>query len=476
MTDKPNKLIYTQSSESVTLHPHEATDVYSRRIIANIFDRLIETDESLNIIPGLAESWEQLSPTELKFNLRKDVKFQNGDEFTSEDVKYTFENAKKSAKVGTLYSAIESIETPDKYTAIIKTNAPSGSLIHHLTHITASILNKKYYENTAETKHSPMGTGAYSLVEWKPGSYMTLKRNDEYFRGMPAIEFIEVKPIPEENSRVIAVETGEHHITGDVDSIGRKILGDKADVRVEEISSLGVGYLGLNTSKGALEDKRVRQAIAMGIDRDLIIEAVLSGAVQKANSILGPGVVGYSKDTKPLEYNPEAAKKLLVEAGYENLELVLATSNNELRKQMAEIIQAQLKEIGINIKIEILEWAAFLNTTSTGKCDLFMLGWSNSSGDADYGMGSMLHSSMMGSSGNRSFFNNPQFDALLDSGKVELDTVKRAELYAEAQDIMNEEVPILPIYFMPASAGIREEVKGFVQSPVNNPTFYKLSF
>ncbi|MGL5427990.1 MAG: ABC transporter substrate-binding protein, partial [Cetobacterium sp.] len=295
-------------------------------------------------------------------------------------------------------------------------------------------------------------------------------------RGMPAIEFIEVKPIPEENSRVIAVETGEHHITGDVDSIGRKILGDKADVRVEEISSLGVGYLGLNTSKGALEDKRVRQAIAMGIDRDLIIEAVLSGAVQKANSILGPGVVGYSKDTKPLEYNPEAAKKLLVEAGYENLELVLATSNNELRKQMAEIIQAQLKEIGINIKIEILEWAAFLNTTSTGKCDLFMLGWSNSSGDADYGMGSMLHSSMMGSSGNRSFFNNPEFDALLDSGKVELDTAKRAELYAEAQDIMNEEVPILPIYFMPASAGIREEVKGFVQSPVNNPTFYKLSF
>ncbi|MGL4970770.1 ABC transporter substrate-binding protein [Cetobacterium sp.] len=472
----PNKLIYTQSSESVTLHPHEATDVYSRRIIANIFDRLIETDESLNIVPGLAESWEQLSPTELKFNLKKGVKFQNGDEFTSEDVKYTFENAKKSPKVGTLYSAIESVETPDKYTAIVKTDAPSGSLIHHLTHITASILNKNYYENTKDTNHSPMGTGAYSLAEWKPGSYMTLKRNDEYFRGKPAIEIIEVKPIPEENSRVIAVETGEHHITGDIDSIGRKILGDREDVRVEEISSLGVGYLGVNTSKGALQDKRVRQAIAMGINRDLMIEAVLSGAVEKANSILGPGVVGYSKETKPFDYNPEEAKKLLAEAGVENLELVLATSNNELRKQMAEIIQAQLKEIGINVKIEILEWAAFLNATATGKCDIFMLGWSNSSGDADYGMGSMLHSSMMGSSGNRSFFNNPEFDALLNAGKVELDSAKRAALYKEAQDIMNEEVPILPIYFMPASAGIRKEVKGFVQSPINNPTFYKLSF
>ena len=472
----PNKLIYTQSSESVTLHPHEATDVYSRRIISNIFDRLIETDESLNIVPGLAESWEQISPTELKFNLRKGVKFQNGDELTSEDVKYTLENAKKSAKVGTLYSAIETVETPDKYTAIVKTNGPSGSLIHHLTHITASILNKKYYENTKDTNHSPMGTGAYSLVEWKPGSYMTLKRNDDYFRGKPAIEIIEVRPIPEENSRVIAVETGEHHITGDIDSIGRKILGDREDVRVEEISSLGVGYLGINVSKGALQDKRVRQAIAMGINRDLMIEAVLDGAVEKANSILGPGVVGYSKDTKPFEYNPEEAKKLLAESGHQNLELILATSNNELRKQMAEIIQAQLKDIGINVKIEILEWAAFLNATATGKCDLFMLGWSNSSGDADYGMGSMLHSSMMGSSGNRSFFDNAEFDALLNAGKVELDPVKRATIYRDAQDIMNEEVPILPIYFMPASAGIRKEVKGFVQSPINNPTFYKLSF
>ena len=143
---------------------------------------------------------------------------------------------------------------------------------------------------------------------------------------------------------------------------------------------------------------------------------------------------------------------------------------------MAEIIQAQLKDIGIDVKIEILEWAAFLSATGTGKSDLFMLGWSNSSGDADYGIGSVLHSSMKGSSGNRSFFDNPTFDALLDKGKVELDPIKRSELYAQAQNIMNEEVPVLPIYFMPASAGIREEVKGFVQSPINNPTFYKLSF
>lgn len=473
---KENKLIYSQSSESVTLHPHEATDVYSRRVISNIFDRLIETNEKLEIVPGLAESWEQVDPLTLKFNLRKGVKFQNGDELTSEDVKYTFENAKKSAKVGTLYAMIDTVETPDKYTAVFKTSTPSGSLMHHLTHITASILNKKYYEATENTNHNPMGTGAYSLAEWKPGDYMTLKRNDDYFRGKPAIEIVEVRAVPEENSRVIAIETGEHHITGDIDSIGRKILAGREDVKIDEISSLGVAYLGINTAKGALQDVRVRKAIAMGVNRDIIIDSVLMGAVEKANSLLGPGVVGYSKDTRPFEYNPEEAKKLLNEAGYETLDLTLVTSNNDLRKQMAEIMQAQLKEIGINIKIEILEWATFLNTTGSGKSDLFMIGWSNSSGDADYGLTPMLHSSMKGNSGNRSFFDNKEFDTLLEKGKVELNPEKRAEIYAKAQDVMNREVPILPIYFMPASAGIRKEVKGFVQSPINNPTFYKLSF
>lgn len=225
-----------------------------------------------------------------------------------------------------------------------------------------------------------------------------------------------------------------------------------------------------------MQDVRVRKAIAMGVNRDIIIDSVLMGAVEKANSLLGPGVVGYSKDTKPFEYNPEEAKRLLNEAGYETLDLVMVTSNNDLRKQMAEIMQAQLKEIGINIKIEILEWATFLNTTGSGKSDLFMIGWSNSSGDADYGLTPMLHSSMKGNSGNRSFFDNKEFDTLLEEGKVELNPEKRAEIYAKAQDVMNREVPILPIYFMPASAGIRKEVKGFVQSPINNPTFYKLSF
>ena len=472
----PTKLIYSQSSESITLHPHNVNDVYSRRIVANVFDRLIETNENLEIVPGLAESWEQIDPLTLKFNLRKGVKFQNGDELTSEDVKYTFENAKKSPIVGTLYEMIDTVETPDEYTALFKTLVPSGALLPHLTHISSSIINKKYYESTEDTNLNPMGTGAYTLEEWKSGSYITLKRFDDYFRGQAPIETIEVRVVPEENSRVIAVETGEHHIAGNIDSIGRTVLADRDDVTIEEISSLGVAYLGLNMSKEPLNDIRVRKAIVMAIDRDIIIDSVLDGAVTKANSLLGPGVVGYSKDTLPYEYNLEEAKKLLAEAGHENLKFTLSTSNNDLRRQMAEIIQAQLKEIGIEIKIEILEWATFLNATGNGSTDLFMMGWSNSSGDADFALTALLHSSMKGEPGNRSFFENKEFDKLVDAGKLELDKEKRDEIYAKAQEIMNREIPVLPLYFQPASAAVRTEVKGFVQSPINMPTFYKLSF
>ncbi|MGL5051820.1 MAG: ABC transporter substrate-binding protein, partial [Fusobacteriaceae bacterium] len=220
---------------------------------------------------------------------------------------------------------------------------------------------------------------------------------------------------------------------------------------------------------------KVRQAIAQSIDRDTIISAIHNGTVLKANSILGPGVFGYSKDATILEYNPEKAKQLLKKAGKENITLKLMTSSSETNKQLAEIVQAQLKDVGIKIDIELVEWASFLNETANGRTDLYMMGWSNSSGDADYGMTPMLHGSMKGGAGNRSFYDNSKLNALLDSGKIELDPEKRKAIYAEAQQIMATELPLLPINFQVANAGVRKEVQGFVSSPINNPTFYKLS-
>ena len=214
----------------------------------------------------------------------------------------------------------------------------------------------------------------------------------------------------------------------------------------------------------------------MGIDRDAIIEFFLMGSVEKANSFLTPGVFGYSKSAKIYEYNKEKAKKLIEESGYEKIKLTLTTNNNELRRQMCEIIQAQLGEIGIEVKVEILEWATFLDYTGQGKTDMYMLGWSSYTGDADHSLTQLIHSSKKGSEGNRSFYENSKVDNLLAKGRKEIRLNERREIYKEIQNIVNEEVPVLPIYFALSNAGVRKEVKGFVQTPINIPNFYKLSF
>ena len=471
------KLIIAQDGEPKSLDVHQGNDGFSLRANKLIYSRLVESDGDMNILPGLAESWEQIDDRTMQFKLRKGVKFHNGYDFTAEDVKFSFERMANSPRIAFVLPPIEKVEVVDDYTVNIVTKTPFGPLLAHLSHPALGIVSKKLLtEDEQSFKDHPIGTGSYKFKEWVPGDSLTLEKNEDYFDKKNGLKYIVFKNIVEASNRTIGLETGEIDISISVSSVDENTIKNNPKLQLITKPSISYSYVGMNTQKTPLNDVRVRKAIAMGVNRDIIIDSVLMGAVEKANSLLGPGVVGYSKDTKPFEYNPEEAKKLLNEAGYETLDLVMVTSNNDLRKQMAEIMQAQLKEIGINIKIEILEWATFLNTTGSGKSDLFMIGWSNSSGDADYGLTPMLHSSMKGNSGNRSFFDNKEFDTLLEEGKVELNPEKRAEIYAKAQDVMNREVPILPIYFMPASAGIRKEVKGFVQSPINNPTFYKLSF
>ncbi len=470
-------LVYAQSSELRTLDPQMHTDIYSRRVLANIFDRLVEKNIDLEIVPGLATDWEYLDETTVLFNLRKGVLFHNGAELTSEDVKYSIDRARKSPMIGVLFNLISEIETPDSYTVIIKTEKPFGALLHHLSHMGASIVNKEYYENTKEIALNPMGTGAYKMIEWKAGDMVILEAHDKYYLGEAPTKYIHVRNVPEGNSRVIGLETGEIDISTDIDSALRvSVLKDK-NLTLHEVTSLGVSYLGLNTTRGPLQNKKVRQAIALGVNREEIIETIMMGAVSKANGLLGPGVFGYSEEATTFGYDPEKAKQLLKEAGYENgFDMLITTSGSETNAQLATVIQAQLKEIGINLSIEQIEWGAFLNLTAKGETDLYLMGWSNSSGDADYGFTPMLHSSMKGDGGNRSFFDNKEFDTLLEAGQIELDENKRKAIYAKAQNIMNEEVPIYPTYFSAASAGVSNKVRGYIQSGLNLPKFYDYSF
>lgn len=454
-------LIYTMGVEPVTLDPYSVTDVYSRRVVKNVFDTLLENDENNEKIPSLAKSWKYLDDKTVELKLGEGIKFHNGELLTSEDVKYSLEKAMNSLKVGYYFDMIETIETPDETTVIIKTKEPSGTLFTTLAHAASSIVNKKDYETNKDKKFKPIGTGAYKLVEWEVGSKLVLEKNSEYFGLKPVIEKVEIKIIPEDNNRVIALQTGEAQIAFDLSATSLKTLENEKSVDLYSVESLGTNYLGFNITHPKLKDIRVRQAIAKAIDMDSAIEVLFEGNGKRSSSILGPKVFGYKENLVPT-HNVVEARRLLKEAGYDNnLELTLLTGNVNLSKQFAEIFQYQLKEIGIDLKIVTLDMGALIKETSNQeKSELFFLGWSNSTGDADNGFTANLHTVNYGV-GNRFFYSNENFDKLVDLGKVEINQNKRLEYYKKAQDIVSKDLPFLPVSVIMYNSGVSKKIEGY---------------
>lgn len=475
---KPTKdtLVFAQISEGKTLDPQDTTEQYSQRVITAIYDRLVEIDETTGkICSGLAKSWEQLDENTLLFHLNDNVYFHNGDKLTAEDVKFTIERAKTLPKVAHLYKLIDNIEVVDENTVKFHTSEPFAPLLAHLSHKTASIISKKYFEEKGvDGFQNPVGTGPYKFKEWKVGDKLTIEANENYFKGAPAIKYVVVRAIPEENSSVMGLETGEIDLIADLNAESRKLILDNKDLQYKEMSGISTIYVGINTSKGIMKDAEVRKAIAMGIDRDAIIESILLGSVKKAECFVSPKVFGYSEDTKVYPYNLEEAKKIIEAKGLTGTKVTLGVSNSSIRMQMSEIIQAQLAEIGLNVSIESLEWGAFLTATGRGDLDMFTLGWGPSTFDGDYGYYPNFHSSQLGAAGNRSQYVNPEMDRLLDLAKKETDVKKREELYKEVSKIINEDVPAIPVYYINNTVAATKNIEGL--EPTSYIMFQNLKF
>lgn len=475
---KPVKdtLVFAQITECKTLDPQDTTENYSQRIVTQVYDRLAEFEESTgNIVPGLAERWEKLDDNTMVFHLNKNVTFSNGDRFTAKDVKFSIERAKSLPKVGHLYKLIDRIEIIDDHTVKFITLEPFAPLLAHLTHKSASIVHSKLVQEDAKKYfENPIGTGSYRVKDWKMGDRIILEAVDTYFKGKPSIKNIVVRAIPEDSSKLIGLETGEIDISADMAAISKRTIRTNSNLTLLEKSSLSTSYVGMNTERGILKDPEVRKAIALGINRDDIIDAIMEGGAQKATGFLAPSVFGYPKDEIFPDYNREEAKKIIESKGLTGAQLKINVSNSSVTQQLAEIIQAQLKEIGIILSIEPLEWGTFLAETGKGNADLFSMGWGPSTGDGDYGLYPNFHSSQLGANGNRSRYSNPKMDATLEAARKEMDIDKRKGLYGEAIKILNMDIPAVPLYYGNVNMGIRNNVKG--AEAASYPLFYKMKF
>lgn len=473
-------LVIANISDAITLNPQGANDVPSSNVTANIYDTLLTLDENSELQPSLATEWELVEDTVWEFKLRDDVTFHDGSKFNAEVVKANLDrilDPEVASPRSFLFDMIENVEVVDEYTVRIKTEFPFSPLPSHLAHDGGGMISKEVIEADYEAMANgevagsyinshPVGTGQYIFEEWVPDNYIKLVRNDNYWGEVAKLDSITFKVVKEPSTQIADLETGNAHIIYPVGSNNVERIEETEGVHLDRVDSLSLSYIGFNMDKEPFNDKRVRQALSMAIDKDVIINGLLNGIGTPAVGPLAPGVFGYSDEVKPLEYNVEKAKELLAEAGYPNgFSTTLWTNDNAERMDIAEVVQQQLKEIGVDVSIEVVEWGAYIEKTAAGEHDMFILGWSTVTADADYGMYPLFHSSNVGMPGNRSFIRNDELDKILEDARREGDPDKRVELYKQAQEILVDEAPMIYIHHKQDLAGVSDKVEGFWQHP-----------
>jgi peptide/nickel transport system substrate-binding protein len=473
-----DELVVAQGADPKSLDPHASNDQPSSRINKQIYSTLVEATEDMELVPGLAEEWKQIDDKTWEFKLREGVKFHNGEELKASDVKFSIDRMQNSGEVAHIVGAVESTEVKDDYTVIIKTKDPFAPLLSHLSHTAASILNEKAVTEAGDDyQNNPVGTGPFKFVSHDSGDKVTLERFDEYYGEPAKVKTLVFKNIPEGTNRAIGLETGEIDIAYEIEPIDLENVRSNEKLELVEEPSLSTSYIGFNTKKAPFDNVKVRKALNYAINVDEIIDVVLEGAGTKATGPINDKVFGFNKELKGYEYNPEKAKELLAEAGFaDGFKTSLWTNDNPVRGRIAEIVQAQLKEVGVDVAIETVEWGSFLEKTAVGEHDMFILGWVTVTGDADYGLYPLFHSSQHGGAGNRTFYTNAEVDSLLDKGRTSIDEEVRKEVYTKAQDIIVDEAPQLFLYFQTQNVGMQNNIEGFRLHPAGHHRLQNVSF
>lgn len=470
------RLVVGQGADAVSLSPHNVNDQPSARVMSQIYDTLVVQTESLELEPGLAESWEQVDDTTWIFNIREGVTFHDGSALTASDVAYTLNRLRDpvtAAPASFIVGFIDTLEATDEYTVRLTTNGPFAPLLAHLAHTATSILSEAAVEAAGEDYGTSVvvGTGPFKFVSWQTASQIVLERNDDWWGGEVLPAEVVFRPIVEGSVRAIELEAGGIDIAYALEPRDYLRLEDGSNPRVtvDAIETLSTNYVGFNAAKAPFDDVRVRQAINHALDVEAIIDAIYEGLGTPASGPISPQVFGANLELEGYDYDPERARELLADAGYSNgFNTTIWTNDNPLRIQIAEIAQAFLADIGVNVDIQVLEWGAYLDGTAAGNHDMFILGWVTVTADADYGLYALFHSSQFGAAGNRTFWSSDRLDELLDLGRREADADARMEIYAEAQEIIAEQAPWIFLNVTLEMNGWRDNVDGFVPHPAGS--------
>jgi len=479
--DNIDELVVSQSGDPVTLDPHGTNDNRSNLLVVQIFDTLVWQDEALQIHPGLAEDWSQIDDRTYEFTLRQDVYFHNEEPLLASDVEFSLLRTASSATSSPILGQLDpsTIEVVDDYKIRVGTYEPFSPLLAHLAHPTASIVSEKAVATYGEQGfgQNPVGTGPFQFEQWILGDQVELSRNENYHGDLAGVEKLTIRNITETANRLIELETGQVDIALEIAPADISRAENHEHLTLIREPNLRTHYIGFNTQQEPFDDVRIRQAISYAVDIHLIIETILEGSGTPTIGPISPAVWGSHPNLEAYDYNPDRARELLEAAGLsDGFSTKILTDDDTLRMSIATALRSQLEAVGIQAEIETLDWATFLDATSSGEHQIFIMGWTTVTADADYGLYPLFHSSQFGSGGNRTFYDNDLVNQLLEAARMEQDEDSRVNYYLEVQELIVEEAPWIYLYIEEAVIGLANNINGFRANPTGNHYFSRVYF
>lgn len=481
LEEKP--FVVALDSAPTQLDPRLATDAYSERIGNLLFNSLIRIDQG-KIVPDLAERWEIEGDTRYTFYLKPNVLFHDGHKLTADDVRYTYASIQDPALSSPRAKAFEKvqIETPDAATIRFILGKPSAPFLSQMT--TGIVPRHLAEKDPAAFSAHPVGSGPFSFVRYESDSVVELHAFPGYSQGKPlagvappAISRLLFRIIPDESTRLLELSKGNIDLLQNAfppDSLLH--LQKNPALKVQSALSTTYAYLGFNLTDPILKDGRVREAIGHAIDKESITKYIFRDLAAPANNILTDRHWAYTPTVSDA-YDPKQASRLLDEAGYKpdrsgvRFRLIYKTSQNELGRRVAEVIQGQLADVGIAVTIRSYEWGTFFSDVKSGNFQLFSLQWVGiNDPDIFY---DLFHSQAIPPNGsNRVRFKNEKMDRLVEAGRVLGDPEKRKRVYKEVQEIFREERPYISLWHTKNVAVMKKEVTGYTL--YENGDFYSL--
>ncbi len=501
--------VYCVNGQVNTFNPQMASGGLTvDTLAAQLYDRLLDVDPyTYRLMPELAESWEVLdNGATYRFHLRPNVQFQTTPWFkptralNADDVVFSFQRVFDRKHPwhnvnGGNYPYFDSLQFPDSVKSVRKLDSntvefrlekPDASFLWHMATHYASVMSAEYADQLTKADRQelmdrqPVGTGPFQISEYRAGQYIRLARHPKFWRGVPLMPQVVLDLGSGGTGRLSKLITGECDVLAYPAASQLTILRDDPRLRLTLRPGMNIAYLAFNTNKAPLNNPAVRHALALAINNQRLMQSIYYGTAETAASILPRASWAYDSDSKITEYNPQKARQQLKALGLNNLELRLwvPTSSqawNPSPLKTAELIQADMAQIGVKVIIVPVEGRFQEARLMDMNHDLTLAGWATDSNDPDSFFRPMLSCAAIRSQTNYARWCDPKFDEVLQKALSSQQLASRIEAYREAQDILAEQLPVLPLASSLRLQAYRYDIKGLVLSPFGNASFAGVS-